>query len=278
LTLDNLTLIIIVFFVFILAAYSIVSNDFDDDVSAVFDVDIVDYGVVTVENDPVWTLDKTDYYNKTIVDGLVFNSSLWNVLGDNIYYNDGNVGIGTSSPNRALTVRSTDSQIAKFESINPGGDAFVHVGSNSAGDAGFIMAEDGDDKYIFYMDYSQQESFRIYSYADATSILKYNPTVSSLYLGGNVGIRTSSPTALLHLAAGTATNPPIKLTDGTALTTGEAGSIEYYDDRIYITNVASQKAIDRTSDVLLETITVANTTTETTIFTAPIPAKCFKSR
>jgi len=53
----------------------------------------------------------------------------------------------------------------------------------------------------------------------------------------------------------------------TLLTTPKAGTIEYDGNKFYITNRAKRKAIDRTSDVLLETVTVANTITETTLWT-----------
>lgn len=46
---------------------------------------------------------------------------------------------------------------------------------------------------------------------------------------GNVGIGQTSPTAVLHIKAGTATagTAPLKLTAGTNLTTAEAGAMEY---------------------------------------------------
>ena len=49
---------------------------------------------------------------------------------------------------------------------------------------------------------------------------------------GNVGIGITSPTAYLHLKAGTATasTAPIKLTAGTLLTTPELGTLEYTDN------------------------------------------------
>jgi hypothetical protein len=49
---------------------------------------------------------------------------------------------------------------------------------------------------------------------------------------GNVGIGTVSPTALIHLAAGTATagTAPLKFTSGTLLTNPELGTFEYVDD------------------------------------------------
>jgi len=46
-----------------------------------------------------------------------------------------------------------------------------------------------------------------------------------------------------------------------------AGSLEYDGCSMYVTNVATQRAIDRTSDVAVETVTVAGTTTETTLWT-----------
>jgi len=92
--------------------------------------------------------------------------------------------------------------------------------------------------------------------------------------GGRVGIGTATPTARLHLPAGTAAagTSPLKFTSGTALTTPESGAIEYHDSRIWITNKSSRKAIDRTSDVKIDTTTITDTTTETTVFTGLVPA------
>jgi hypothetical protein len=91
------------------------------------------------------------------------------------------------------------------------------------------------------------------------------------YAGGNVGVGLT-PTAVLNLKAGTSTNPPFKLSSGTLLTTPITGSIEFADNRFYITNKNSQKAIDRTSDIKLSTTTVENTLTETEIYKAVVPA------
>lgn len=50
-----------------------------------------------------------------------------------------------------------------------------------------------------------------------------------LVANGNVGLGTTTPTAVLHLKAGTATagTAPLKLTSGTNMTTAEAGAIEF---------------------------------------------------
>lgn len=72
-------------------------------------------------------------------------------------------------------------------------------------------------------------------------------------------------------------NNPITIADKTLLATPVAGTLEFDNDRMYVTNVATQRAIDRTSDVLTSTVTVANTTTETTIFTGSVPADSLKA-
>lgn len=97
------------------------------------------------------------------------------------------------------------------------------------------------------------------------------PADQDLRINADVGINIT-PTALLNLAAGTTTKAPLKFTDGTLLTTPEKGSMEFANDKFYLTCNSVQEVIDRTSDVLLETVTVENTTTETTIFTASMPA------
>lgn len=58
------------------------------------------------------------------------------------------------------------------------------------------------------------------------------------FLGGNVGIQQSNPTAYLHIAAGTsaANTSPLKLTAGTNLTSPESGAIEFDGTTTFITN------------------------------------------
>ena len=62
---------------------------------------------------------------------------------------------------------------------------------------------------------------------------------------GNVGIGVTSPTAYLHLKAGTATasTAPLKFNTGTLLTAAEAGAVEFLTDAFYgtITTGAARK-------------------------------------
>lgn len=64
---------------------------------------------------------------------------------------------------------------------------------------------------------------------------------------GNVGIRVQSPTASLHLPAGTtaASTAPLKFTSsaGAVLTTAEAGALEYDGKTLFITPEASNRGV-----------------------------------
>ena len=94
-----------------------------------------------------------------------------------------------------------------------------------------------------------------------------------------IGIGIASPTARLHLPAGTATagTAPLKFTEGTLLTTPEPGVMNYSDDKFWLTCIGTQRVIDRTSDVKLTTTTVTNTTDETLIYTGLVPADSLKA-
>ena len=66
--------------------------------------------------------------------------------------------------------------------------------------------------------------------------------VNLLALQSNLGIGVT-PTAKLHIAAGTTTVAPIKLTSGTNLTTPTAGAMEYDGTSLYFTAASTRKAI-----------------------------------
>jgi hypothetical protein len=84
----------------------------------------------------------------------------WVTSGSNIYYNDGNVGIGTSSPSNLLHLNGTSDQLR----ISDGSNGFdIRAGGN------FIIEDDGTER------------LRIDS-------------------SGRVGIGTTNPGSLLHLS------------------------------------------------------------------------------
>jgi len=82
----------------------------------------------------------------------------------------------------------------------------------------------------------------------------------------------SIPVTIKGSTGGDAGTAPLKLESGTFLGTPEAGAIEYDGCKFCVTNVATQRAIDRTGDVAVSTVTVTDTTEETTLWTGVIEA------
>jgi len=106
--------------------------------------------------------------------------------------------------------------------------------------------------------------------------------------GGTTNYTAISATGNILLPAGAADvgRYPIKFQAGTALDTPEAGVINYIDDssgnntgRFCITNIATCRAVDRTSDVAVATVTCdgaakpgGDSTDEITLWTGAMPA------
>ena len=71
----------------------------------------------------------------------------------------------------------------------------------------------------------------------ANTVVLGNDSITKTILKGNVmiGLNANTPTARLHLAAGTAaaSTAPLKFTSGTLLTAEEAGAIEFLTDAFY---------------------------------------------
>jgi len=173
---------------------------------------------------------------------------------DDSFHIMGSVGIGIANSNMRITVIGDGTYEATYNYVGE----FVDQISGAA-KRGVILGYWGDGA----------------SAATAGTIsVPNNGHLLINATGGNVAVGMSAPTARLHLAAGTAVagTAPLKFTTGVALTTPETGVIEFHDSRFYITNKAVRKAIDRTSDVVLSTITVTNTTVETVVFTGLVPA------
>ncbi|HWK08243.1 MAG TPA: hypothetical protein VNS58_31670, partial [Puia sp.] len=70
---------------------------------------------------------------------------------------------------------------------------------------------------------------------------------NGLIVQGNVGIGTTTPTAALHLPAGTATanTAPLKFTSGTNLTTPENGAVEFNGTHFYGTVGSTRYQLDQ---------------------------------
>lgn len=163
-------------------------------------------------------------------------SSPWGVNGSSIYYNAGNVGIGTSSPPQSLSLA---------------GDSFLSFQNilGGTGEYGAIVA------------YNQLVSLTTQATAirflrdvavigtDGAITFETN-TVERMRISsnGNIGIRTTG-TAYLNIAGGTATagTSPLKLNSGTNLTTPEAGATEFNGTQLFFTPSSTRNILAQVS-------------------------------
>ena len=104
----------------------------------------------------------------------------------------GNVGIGTTSPGRGLTIDKSNANAALEIIKNNTTNQIVYLGTGSSA---------GTDDPIMQMKHNGTENIRLYS------------TGSSWLLGGNVGIGTNSPQNILHLKSD---DPKVYYEDGNA--------------------------------------------------------------
>ncbi|MHC4752579.1 MAG: PASTA domain-containing protein [Planctomycetota bacterium] len=108
--------------------------------------------------------------------------SLWTLSGSNIYYNDGNVGIGMSSPDEKLTVSGTIKSIASASDghaifgYSTGTFGLGVYGTNNSGNFGYL----GSSSYGVYGKAEAGDDWAGYFEGNG-------------YFSGNVGIGTSSP-------------------------------------------------------------------------------------
>lgn len=171
-----------------------------------------------------------------------------------------NVGIGITTPLYSLDVNGSihTTGAASFEnaSATAGGPTFSfwkhrnYAATQTGDDLGFLsfFGHDGALRRGGYI-VARQESVSagsIPTYLSFATAAAGNADALErmrISAAGNVGIGTTTPTAVLHLKAGTAAanTAPIKLTSGINLTAPEPGSIEYDGTNLYFTDSTSAR-------------------------------------
>ena len=156
----------------------------------------------------------------------LFSAGPWTKDGANLYYNNGNVGIGTSSPTSKLVVTGS-ANAALINGIASSGTGVYGASSGPGNDPGTGVQGSSSDP----------NGTGVYGFANSSTgqnIGVYGRTASAQgyagyffgannYFSGNVGIGTLFPTAKLHIA-GSAGVDGIRFPDGTLQTTAAAGS------------------------------------------------------
>jgi hypothetical protein len=134
--------------------------------------------------------------------------------------------------------------IANSNSSSSTAGAALSLGVATGGGDAYVKLNTGEITYILGIDNSHADNVVVFGVGTSPSAMTSNNIVLN---SSNVGVATLTPTARLHLPAGTATasSAPLKLTSGTALTTAEDGAIEYHGSHLYFTIGSTRYQLDQ---------------------------------
>ena len=104
------------------------------------------------------------------------SGSLWNINGNGIDYTSGNVGVGTTTPNRSLSI----------ESATATGDG-ISINNSSTGNPGIEFQTLGNPRFVMGIDQSDNNKFKI---GTTNVAINTRLTINSF---GKVGIGTPNP-------------------------------------------------------------------------------------
>jgi len=198
--------------------------------------------------------------------------------GSNMNFRVANVDRCIVTNTTATYSFGTSSVIVRDNGANPGFGAIYFNASTNAALTGtttqtMLNATTSNTLQVGGFNYVDISSGAVSINSNAT-VFTVNSTRSSFvnkaFFGGS-----TVPTALIHAAAGgiSANSAPLKLTTQAAgLTTPEQGVFELIGSTLHFTNSTIRRSQVQGSTVSSATIQVANTTTETTVFTTSVGA------
>lgn len=183
---------------------------------------------------------------------------------------NGNVGIGMTNPASHLQIGgnvSTASWTTTGIAFDSKGATYTDTSTANGGTVAVRTANSfSAPAFASTNPITVTDAFSLYVPKPNTGANTTITRANSAYFGGNVGIGTTSPTAVLHLKAGTATasTAPLKFQSGTDLTTVETGAVEYDGTNLHFTPSGTLRENIHFGSKGSATLTAGTTTTITT--------------
>lgn len=128
----------------------------------------------------------------------------------------------------------------------------VAITTSTGGGDPYLKLTTAESGYVIGMDNSASDVLVIGLGTDPSNMSTTNLTFSA----SSLGVLQSTPTAILHVGAGTSVLAPFKLTSGTNLTTPEAGALEWNGTNLFVTQTSgpTRKTLAYTTDITTPTL------------------------
>ena len=146
--------------------------------------------------------------------------------------------IGSADPNGSITAAYFGQGVTKTSPAGITLNATGGIGTNNAGAPLTIAGGKGTGNAA-----GGSLIFQTSNAGASGATLQSLTTKMTLLASGNFGVGMTTPTAVLHLKAGTATanTAPFKLTSGTVMTTPETGAVEYNGTNLLFTRTGTTR-------------------------------------
>ena len=177
------------------------------------------------------------------------NGGTYTQDNSNLFWNDtdNRLGIGTSSPTERLTINAAAASTStnyQFKNISVTSGFTSGYTNNTI--VSLLAGYDGPSIYGTDIGYGYDGTG--YTLFFSTNDNTGGNAIERMRItsNGNVGIGQTTPTAVLHLKAGTATasTAPLKFTSGTNLTTAEAGAMEFNGTNLLFTPSTTRHTVN----------------------------------